>query len=112
TNDGGVPGNSSAVFYDSRGPLRYGFFQFSGSVVTMHVSAQAIATLKVCFAGGPDHMPLDRDSESIALHARQMFADVVAKLRIQGVRPCVKASLKQANTWKISLVCALMHRVH
>ena len=111
-NDGGVPGNSSVVFYDSRGPLRCGVFQFSGSIMTVHVLAQPVAAVEVCFGGGPDHMALDRNSERIALHARQMFADVVAKLGIQGERPCVKASLNQADTWEISLARALMHRVH
>src|ERR1041385_3480326 len=111
-NHSAVPGNSSVVLYDSRRTFCYGVFQFTGPLVTMYVSAQPVAAGEVCFAGGPDHMALDRNSERAALHARQMFADVVTKLRIQGERPCVKASLNQADTWEISLACALMHRVH
>src|SRR5205809_7901518 len=111
-DDGGVPSDSSVMFYDSRGTLRYGVFQFSGPIVAVHVSAEPVAVVEVCFGGRPDHMALDRNSERIALHARQMFADIVAKLGIQGERPRVKASLNQADTSEISFDCALMHRVH
>ena len=57
-------------------------------------------------------MTFNRNSERVALHARQMFAHVVAKLCIQRKRSCVKSSLNEPDTGEILLCRALMHRFH
>src|SRR6476646_833353 len=57
-------------------------------------------------------MTFDRNSEDVALHARQMFTHVVAKLGIQRKRSCVKSSLSQPDAGEILLCRALVHGVH
>jgi hypothetical protein len=59
----------------------------------MHFPTQAVAVFEVGIRRWPDNMTCDRNPDSIALHARQMFAHVVAELGIQRERSRVKASL-------------------
>src|ERR1043166_1085840 len=80
--------------------------------MAVHFSAHAIATFDVCFGRWPDDMTFDRNSKRLSLHARQMFAHVVAELRIQRKRSRVKPSLNQPDTSEILFRRALMHRVH
>ena len=56
-------------------------------------------------------MTFDRNSDSIALHARQVFAHVVAKLGIQRERSRVKAELNQPDSGEIPLSGALVHGI-
>jgi hypothetical protein len=56
--------------------------QFSAAIVAVHLSAHLIASLEIRFGRRPHGMTFDRNSEGAALHARQVFAHIVAKLRI------------------------------
>src|SRR6266403_884885 len=94
-NDGGVAGDSSIVLHNGCGASRDRVLQFSAAIVAVHFSAHAIAILKVGFGRCPDDMTFDRNSERLALHARQMFAHFIAEFGIQGERARVKAGLNK-----------------
>src|SRR5215471_15812324 len=112
TKHSSVTGDSSVVLYNGCGTPRDGVFQFSSAVVAMHFLTQAIAVFEVGIRRCPDNMTCDGNPGSIALHARQMLAYIVAKFGIQRERSRVKASLNQADSGKISRGRALMHRIH
>ena len=78
----------------------------------VHLSAHVIAGLNVRFRGWPDAMTFDSNVERVALHARQVFAHVVPKLRIQRERSRVKSSLDEPDTSEILRRRAIMHSVH
>src|SRR5262245_48084077 len=57
-------------------------------------------------------MTVNRNSKCLALHARQMFADIVAKLRIQRERSRVKTSLNEPYAGEIFFRGPLVHGIH
>jgi hypothetical protein len=67
----------------------------------MHFSAHTIAIFEVRFDRLPDDMTFNRNSKRLALHTRQMFAHVVAKLGIQRERSRVKTSLDEPDSGEI-----------
>src|SRR5437879_13068311 len=81
-DDGGVACDSSGVLHHGRGAPRDGVPQFSTAIVAVHLSTQPIAIFEVRFRRQPDAMTFNRTAQHVPLHARQMFAHIVAKLCI------------------------------
>ena len=80
--------------------------------MSLHSPTQAVTRLNVRFRRWPGDVAVDGEVESVALHARQVFAHVVAELRVKRERTRVKASLNKSDTSEILRSSALVHSVH
>src|SRR4029077_21177996 len=83
TNDRRVTGNPSIMLHNRRGASRDRVALLSVALVSVHLPTYAIGGVDVRFCRWPDDMPFDSNVERVALHARQVFTNLVAKFRIQ-----------------------------
>jgi hypothetical protein len=81
-DDRGVAGNAIFVLYHSCRALRDRVAQLAIAIMAMHFPADTIAGINVRFSGWPNEVTANRDTKRAALHARQVFAHIVAEFRI------------------------------